>query len=193
MWTVVTASAVTVPVDGGKATASVSDTRKLGSLDVVKTVDWKGITTGYLQDLRDLHQGAILPARHRSWRLQERRLRWRHALLVNLIPGDYAVSETDPGNIWIVTITDSPASVPVDGGKDTAYVDNTLKPGSLKVTKVINWFNVNPDPTNTFEICIKGPSYPLGTETGACHLVQRRQPGLHLDQLDPGELPYLRV
>ena len=43
-WTVdVSGSPATVPTDGGKATAGVKNTRKLGSLEVTKTVDWNGV------------------------------------------------------------------------------------------------------------------------------------------------------
>jgi predicted carbohydrate-binding protein with CBM5 and CBM33 domain len=39
-----------------------------------------------------------------------------------LIPGDYAVTETNPGSQWAVQISGSPAVVPVDGGQAAAGI-----------------------------------------------------------------------
>ncbi|BCX14686.1 MAG: hypothetical protein KatS3mg088_369 [Patescibacteria group bacterium] len=40
-------------------------------------------------------------------------------------------------------------------------INNELpKKGNLKVSKVVDWKNVTPDTSKTFEICITGPSYP---------------------------------
>jgi hypothetical protein len=44
-----------------------------------------------------------------------------------LIPGIYTITETDPGNMWIVEIIGSPATVPA-GGKAYATVNNTYIP-----------------------------------------------------------------
>jgi hypothetical protein len=43
--------------------------------------------------------------------------------------------------------------------------------GSLEVTKVVEWSGFEPDEDQEFEICISGPSYPTGTEDGACQTV----------------------
>ncbi|MFZ2663856.1 MAG: SdrD B-like domain-containing protein [Patescibacteria group bacterium] len=40
---------------------------------------------------------------------------------------------------------------------------NTLKTGSLKVTKTVDWTGITPDTSKTFEICITGPSYTSGS------------------------------
>ena len=55
--TTVPPAPVTVPTNGGTAAASVTNTRKLGSLEVTKVVNWNGITPVESQILRDLHQG----------------------------------------------------------------------------------------------------------------------------------------
>jgi len=34
--------------------------------------------------------------------------------------------------------------------------------GALQVTKTVNWNGATPDPGQTFQICITGPSYPAG-------------------------------
>jgi hypothetical protein len=45
---------------------------------------------------------------------------------------------------------------------------STVSGGNLEVTKVVDWKGVAPDTSQTFEICIAGPTYPNGTEAGAC-------------------------
>lgn len=37
--------------------------------------------------------------------------------------------------------------------------------------KSINWNGLTPDTSITFNICAQGPSFPTGTEAGACHLI----------------------
>jgi hypothetical protein len=78
----------------------------------------------------------------------------------NLIPGSYVISETDPGTEWQVSITGSPANVPVNGGSANASVANTRKSNGLLVNKIVNWNGITPDTSQTYEICIQGPSFP---------------------------------
>lgn len=82
-----------------------------------------------------------------------------------LIPGEYTITESDPGDDWDVDI--DPETVTVESD-ETAYVTvtNTYDPddpdpdkGSLTVRKVVYAdLRVLPD----FEITITGPSYPDG-------------------------------
>jgi uncharacterized repeat protein (TIGR01451 family) len=46
-----------------------------------------------------------------------------------------------------------------------------ISTSSLQVTKIVEWNGVLPDTSQTFEICISGPSYPNGDEQGACQIV----------------------
>lgn len=64
---------------------------------------------------------------------------------------------------WLCDGTDT---LPAIGFQPNA----TLSPcvGNLAVTKIVDWSGFTPDNAQTFQICIQGPSYPLGTETGAC-------------------------
>jgi len=76
----------------------------------------------------------------------------------NLQPGDYTVTETDPGPAWSVTL---PGAVSVsDTQPANVTITNTLRPGMLQVTKTVNWQGVAPIPGTTFDICISGPSHP---------------------------------
>jgi hypothetical protein len=44
----------------------------------------------------------------------------------------------------------------------------SLPLGSLAINKTVDWKGFTPEPSQTFEICITGPTYPNGTENGAC-------------------------
>jgi predicted methyltransferase len=157
MWTVVVSgSPEAVPTDGGAGSASVSNTRKLGGLEVTKTVNWNGVTpVGQIFDI--CITGPSYPAPGSNCKEADHDgevLTW-----TGLIPGDYTVTET-PGTMWTVVVSDLPAVVPPDGSTVYASVSNTRKLGSLEVTKTVNWNGVTPVEEQTFDICISGPSYP---------------------------------
>jgi hypothetical protein len=75
------------------------------------------------------------------------------------------VARRDDGSLLGVSIEPAP------GDEITCTFNNMELPpelGSLEVTKVVNWNGFEPDTSQEFEICISGPSYPTGTEEGAC-------------------------
>ncbi len=85
-----------------------------------------------------------------------------------LLPGTYSIEETVPAG-WMLTRAVCSDGSPVDkidlapGETVTAtFTDTEL--GRIEITKVVNWNGVTSDPSQTFEICLRGPSYPLGTE-----------------------------
>src|SRR5690606_7705877 len=96
----------------------------------------------------------------------------------DLLPGTYAVAESNPGADWEVTGSDINVSVAA-GGQALHTITNTLvvvppppvdpQVGSLKVTKVVDWAGNTPDATQSFQICISGPSFPNGNEANACY------------------------
>jgi hypothetical protein len=59
--------------------------------------------------------------------------------------------------------------------------------GSLEVTKVVNWNGFEPDEDQEFEICISGPSYPTGTEEGACQTADYDGAVLSWPNIEVGE------
>jgi PKD repeat protein len=72
-------------------------------------------------------------------------------------------------------------------------ITNTFNPGSLTVTKVIDWNNlVEPHPAASWPVCIQGPSYPLGDEcyifTGeGTYTFENLIPGIYwVNETDPG-------
>jgi hypothetical protein len=151
-------SPATVPADGGEAKADVTNTRKLGSLQVTKTVQWNGITPDGSQSFTLCITGPSYPDGDcQAAGPNGGVLTWSR-----LIPGEYVVTEADPGDPWTATITGSPARVPLNGGQAEAGITNSRKLGSLQVNKTVLWNGVTPDEDKQFEICIAGPSYPTG-------------------------------
>ncbi len=95
---------------------------------------------------------------------------------VSVSAGSYTVSESAGAgtdlNDYISEIggdcdANGDVSLDVDQEK-TCTITNTRK-GMLAVTKRVIWYG-EPDPAQTFEICIKGLSYPTGSEPGACQI-----------------------
>ncbi len=180
LWTtVVTGSPATIVSGGEGATASVVNTRKLGSLQITKTVNWNGADQDFSQFFHICITGPSYPGGDcQTAGSSGGVLNWS-----NLIPGDYTVSETDPGNLWIVQVPAGPVTVPGNGGSASAAVTNTHKHGTLQVVKTVNWNGVTPAPGQTFEICIKGPSYPGGN----CQNIGSAGGPLHWYDLIPGD------
>ncbi|HVV36086.1 MAG TPA: hypothetical protein VHC63_05735 [Acidimicrobiales bacterium] len=159
-WTKTGDAQATVPDDGGTVSANVTNTRKLGSLSVKKVVDWNGTTPNEDKTFSICIKGPSFPdtADCKSVGFNGGTVTW-----TGLVPGDYVATEADPGANW--TIDGSPTqkiTVPADGtaAVDVAQITNTHKLGSLAVAKIVNWNGVTPVQTQTFEICITGPSYP---------------------------------
>lgn len=108
-----------------------------------------------------------------------------------LLPGTYSIEETVPAS-WMLTravCSDGSLVDKIDlapGESVTAtFTDTEL--GRIDITKVVNWNGVTPDPSQTFEICLRGPSYPLGTEDGACKTIGSEGGDLAWSDLIPGE------
>jgi hypothetical protein len=191
MWTVIVSdSPAAVPTDGGAGSASVSNTRKLGSLEVTKTVNWNGVTPDEGQTFEICITGpSHITPDCKTADNDGSVLTWS-----NLIPGNYTVTETDPGTMWTVVVSDSPAAVPPDGGTGYASVSNTHKLGILEVTKTVNWNGVTPEGGQTFEICITGPSHTtpncqaIGYEGGTLTWSNLTHGNYTVAETDPGTM-----
>ncbi|APV43494.1 Cna protein B-type domain-containing protein [Dehalogenimonas formicexedens] len=164
-WTVTGGGSVTVN-SGQTATSTVTNTFKPGSLEITKVIDFNGAVNSASIDETftvkvvgpsypgegTTHQfvldnGAIVAPN--PW------------LLTGLIPGDYTITEVDAGAEWTETVPASAVAVSA-GGVATADVTNDYVPGSLEITKVID-FNgaVNSASIDeTFTVKVVGPSYP---------------------------------
>jgi hypothetical protein len=130
----------------------------LSSLTVTKIVNWNGVSADPAKTFQVCIAGPSFPGGDcRSIGKDGGVLTW-----TGLLPGNYQVTETDPGSEWTVVVTGSPAVAPVGGGQATATVTNTRKLGSLEVLKVVDWAGTPADNQKTFEICISGPSLPEG-------------------------------
>ena len=144
-----------VPVNGTSApSSSITNTRKLGSLSVSKTVVWNGVTADPLQTFSICITG---PAPSTTKQCQPVDFDGGTVTWNNLIPGDYTVSETNPGPEWSVTGDNGVVrAVPVNGASaPSSSVTNTRKLGSLSVSKTVIWNGVTPIDGQTFSICIR--------------------------------------
>lgn len=159
-WTVAGSptATITVPADGTTAVTVpvITNTRKLGALEITKSVEWNGITPVNGQTFSICITGPSYPTANCQTFTYAGGLvqTWS-----NLIPGSYTITEPGLGSEWTKTGATS-ATVPNDGGQGAATVTNTRKLGSLQVTKTVNWVGSTPDASATFSICITGPSYP---------------------------------
>jgi hypothetical protein len=174
-WTQSGDTSATVPSDGGQATAGVTNTRKLGSLDVQKIVNWNGATPNQNRVFEICIAGPSYPEPTaanggcRNVGFNGGTLTW-----TDLIPGEYAAVETNPGPAWTLDGASSTIAVPTNGSKsdDVAVITNTRKLGSIEVTKVVDWNGVTPVEAQSFSICVTGPSYPAPTaDNGGCKTI----------------------
>ena len=90
------------------------------------------------------------------------------ATFTNILPGQYTISEGNPGAGF--SINSSPQTLTVqDGGVGNINISNsyTTPPGTLNVN-VVNIATGAPIPNSTvFYISLIGPAFPTGTEPGA--------------------------
>ncbi len=161
----------------GQATKTITNTRKVGSLQVTKSVNWSGtaeqdgqtfvicISGGAgssfpapAEDCKDFVFHTDPPGG--STLVQT----WN-----NLIPGTYTVTEKSASPVakssWSVS---GEGNVSVsETGQATKTITNTRKVGSLQVTKSVNWSGTAEQDGQTFVICISGgagSSFPAPAE-----------------------------
>ncbi len=152
-WVVSGEGGVTVNA-GESGSATITNTLQLGRLDVTKAVDWNGAEP-FDVSFEICITGPSYPDPDCKTVKDGETASWE-----DLLPGEYTVSETDPGVAWVVS---GEGGVTVNAGESgSATITNTLQLGRLEVTKVVEWGKLEPDANQTFEICITGPSYPDG-------------------------------
>lgn len=130
-----------------------------GTLTVNKQVNWNGTTPDPAKTFEICIQGPSYPTTPNCKSIGHLggTLTW-----TGIIPGEYVVSETDPGEVWEVIIGGSPVQVTAQGS--TAAVSNTYRRGSISIEKQVDWNGVPIDTTQTFQVCIQGPSYPTAPD-----------------------------
>jgi hypothetical protein len=116
-----------------------------GSLEVTKAIDLNGaVGSGLSQDFAVSVTGTGGPYTH-TFRVTNGVLLnttgYENPWLVdNLTAGSYTVTETSPGVNWAVAYSKADGLVGVVSGEtDNITITNTLKPGDLEVTKVVDW------------------------------------------------------
>lgn len=124
---------VTVTVVAGdecpccSAFATITNTHKLGCLEVTKIVDWGMCDENEAQTFEVCITGPSYPGGScKCIDFDGGTVVWE-----DLIPGEYTVSETDPGSAWMVCIDGSPVTVEPDGDCAEATVTNTYVPATI--------------------------------------------------------------
>ncbi|MDX1992439.1 MAG: choice-of-anchor Q domain-containing protein [bacterium] len=123
-------------------------------------------------------------------------------LFDNIPTGSYTVSEINIPAGWSLDsiVCDSAAAVVnLPGASVTINLGigqtvnctftnvETPTAGTLRVNKIVEWGASTPDAAQTFEFCVSGPSYPTGTEPGACQMVDFDGGTLSWNGLDAGD------
>ena len=151
-----------------RETTTATVTNSTGGLSVTKAVDWAGSTPFVGVTFTVCITGPSYPSTSTAGACQQVS-DGDTATWPRLAAGTYAVSEEPaPGFVTVV----APATVDVVAGQIVpATVTNTRAgdPGALEVTKKVLWGGTLVDSSKTFEVCAVGPSFPTGTELGACH------------------------
>jgi hypothetical protein len=122
-----TSNAFDVSYNGGTrdAVLAVLTLRPTGNLQITKIVNWNGVTPPASRNFNICITGpSYLGGNCKDFTYPDGLVQtW-----ANLIPGQYAVTETNPGSQWQVEIAGSPAAVPGDGALANASVKNTRLP-----------------------------------------------------------------
>ena len=190
---VVTQDSATVQVER-RETSRATITNTAALIKATKSVDWGGSAPGNIK-FTVCVTGPSYPTTSTAGSCQEitdgQTAMWR------VVPGDYTILEIpNPAFEGVVT----PTNVSVGGGETaTSAVANRLVVfGGLEVTKKVDWWAATFDPSQAFQVCIKGPSYPVGDEAGACYtyganggqfIWENLIPGTYaISETDPGPL-----
>jgi uncharacterized repeat protein (TIGR01451 family) len=176
---IVTGGTQTITIDSSCWTAvSIHNEIDLGCLEVTKIVEFGN--TVYSGSITETFEICITGPSYPSGDCQIISESGGTLTWSNLIPGTYAITETNPGPEWIVT---GDTSVIVNPGTPcaTATITNTYDPGCLEITKIVNWNGATTYPI-LFEICITGPSYP----SGDCQIISELGGTLTWFNLIPG-------
>lgn len=125
----------TTVVAGQVASAGVTNTYRLGTLAITKSVDWGDAQPDSSQQFEICIEGPSFPAGDcKTATFEGGTLTWQ-----GILPGEYVVEErgVDAAE-WTVTIDATPVTVPVGGGTATVAVRNERlqPPGHLRVVKV---------------------------------------------------------
>lgn len=141
-----TSGSGTVTIDNPQKTFTIvnNELPKLGNLEVTKVVDWKNANPDISKNFEICITGPSYPSGNcKNSDYDGQTLSWN-----NIQIGDYTITETNPGNNWIVT--GSPQTVTVNKDQTTkVQIKNEINPIIIKGYKVVcdseqylpNWGN----------------------------------------------------
>ncbi|MDX1995470.1 MAG: choice-of-anchor A family protein, partial [bacterium] len=139
-----------------QVTCTVNNRQQTGSLSVTKSVDWNGAAPVDGTTFEICVSGENYPSDCKTFTdpgtLQQT---WE-----GLPVGTYTVTETNPGAEWSVSYHTQNQQVSVADNETSTYtVTNTVPPGSLTVTKSVEWGEATPVDGTMFTICVSGTNY----------------------------------
>lgn len=124
----------------------------LGDLTVAHRIDWSGVPPVEDQRFTLCVSGPAFSSPN-CQETVDGSVTWS-----NIPVGDYAVTMSEPGPEWFVTLPDIVAVG--DTTPAQTVVTSTLRAGTLTVQKIVNWQGAPSADNIDFEICVSGPSYP---------------------------------
>jgi hypothetical protein len=140
------------------ASATVTNTYRVGKIKAVKTVNWNGYTPSPIEFeicLDSISGESATRVGCQPVNENGGTVEW-----TNLPVGTYRVVETAPPAPWTVQQQTTPFPLGA-GSQHTVDITNSYDAARLDVTKVVQWNGPSVE-GQVFEICIAGPSYPSG-------------------------------
>jgi len=121
-----------ITIDEAQESFTLVNDRLPGNLEVKKIVDWAGVTPDTEKEFQICITGPSYPVGNcQTADYNGDILSW-----TDLLPGDYTVTETDPGGAWLVTGSGNVVTVSSRGTAE-AEITNTANPLTIKAYKIV--------------------------------------------------------
>jgi hypothetical protein len=161
VWLVIPVLLVLAMVGLFAARADTVSAQQPGAIQVTKQVNWNNVTP-YAVTFQVCISGPVNQCQNLNVVPNQA---MPSVNFVDLPEGVYTLSETNPAGLWQASFNPG-IQIEVDNDQHQVTVTNThVAPGSLRVTKAVNWNNVTPDPTKTFQICVSSPQFSQSCAT----------------------------
>ncbi len=165
-----------VVANGGSATCTITNNDQAAGLTVVKTLVNDNGGSKVCSDFSfTVNGGTAIPFEADC------------SNTLSVAAGTYTVVEVGlPISGYDTSYNACSSVVIASGGSATCTITNDDVAGSLEVTKIVDWAMAIYEPEKIFTICVQGPTFPLGTEDGACKTVGADGGVLLWENLLPG-------